>query len=109
MKVDEDAKILALTFFSGRPFNLYVNLRTAIITNLDDKFIRVDDGAKFINLNDEHGAEFYNRARRASGEVVTRLPCFSSSGKAKARASKNKEACWNCGESDHHGRDCPND
>ena len=30
-------------------------------------------------------------------------------GKGKGKDKGKKGGCWNCGETDHHSRDCPND
>ena len=127
-KVDEDAKILALKgimpetlfgetgVFRGRLFNIYADLRTVIINKLGDKVpvsmmkqgppISTTNMVQTLSTGDqgEEGEDEEMKNEVTQDEIFAMIQQFR---KGKGRGKKG--VCWNCGESDHHCRECPND
>ena len=131
-KVDEDAKVLAPKsimlgmlsgeegVFRGRSFNLYVDLRTAIINFLDHD-VPVSMMKQSLSISKTNMVQSLTAGEQGEqGEdenvknEVTQDEIFAMfqqlrKCKGQGRSKGKKGACWNCGDSDHCTRDCPND
>ena len=123
-KVDEDAKVLALTFvmletlfgetgvFRGRSFYLYVDLRTAIINLLNDKMsvsmikqspsISMTNMLQNLSVGEQGQLGDYEEVQSevTQDEIFSMAQQFRKC-KGKDRSKGRKGASWNCGDSDH--------
>ena len=103
--------------FRGRSFYLYVDLRPAIINYLDDKVpvsmmkqgpsISTANTVQSLTTGDQ--GEDEEMKNEVTQDEIFAVVQQSSKGKGKGKGKGKKGACWNCGESDHCSRDCPND